>query len=168
MLLATRSSRVSCSAHWRARHFVRLCRARFRRQNPWARSICASTGVPRERRGGRVFRIGEFSRIARVSARLLRFYDELGLFKPGVVDPVTGYRFYTATQLLRLNRILVLKELGLSLEQIGAVIDEAASADELRAILQARRADAERTLADETARLRQIEARIADLDAGAS
>jgi DNA-binding transcriptional MerR regulator len=115
-----------------------------------------------------VFKIGEFSRIARVSARLLRFYDELGLLRPGVVDAVTGYRFYTTAQLQRLNRILVLKDLGLSLEQIGGVIDEQASADQLRAMLLVRRSDAERALAQEAARLRLIESRIAQLDAGAS
>lgn len=115
-----------------------------------------------------MFKIGEFSRIARVSARLLRFYDEIGLLAPGVVDPSTGYRYYTSSQLVRLNRILVLKELGLSLEQIGAVIDSAASAAELRAMLLVRRADAERALAEEAARLKLIESRIAQLDAGAA
>jgi len=115
-----------------------------------------------------VFKIGEFSRIARVSARLLRFYDELGLLRPGVVDAATGYRFYTTAQLQRLNRILVLKDLGLSLEQIGGVIDEQASAEQLRAMLLVRRSDAERALAEEAARLRLIESRIAQLDAGAS
>jgi DNA-binding transcriptional MerR regulator len=114
-----------------------------------------------------MFRIGEFSRIARVSARLLRYYDELGLLRPGVVDASTGYRYYSSAQLLRLNRILVLRDLGLSLEQIGDVIDREASAGELRAMLELRRADAARAMADESARLRQIEARIAQLDAGA-
>jgi DNA-binding transcriptional MerR regulator len=113
-----------------------------------------------------MFRIGEFSRIARVSARLLRYYDELGLLKPGVVDSASGYRYYTSAQLQRLNRILVLRDLGLSLEQIGGVIDQNASADQLRAMLEVRRADAERALAEEAARLRQIEARIAQLDGG--
>jgi len=113
-----------------------------------------------------MFRIGEFSRIARVSARLLRYYDELGLLRPGVVDSLTGYRYYTSSQLQRLNRILVLRDLGLSLEQIGGVIDQEASADQLRAMLEARRADAERALAEEAARLKQIEARIAQLDTG--
>ena len=113
-----------------------------------------------------MFRIGEFSRIARVSARLLRYYDELGLLKPGVVDAASGYRYYTSSQLQRLNRILVLRDLGLSLEQIGGVIDQNASADQLRAMLELRRADAERALAEETARLRQIEARIAQIDGG--
>jgi DNA-binding transcriptional MerR regulator len=113
-----------------------------------------------------MFRIGEFSRIARVSARLLRYYDELGLLKPGVVDSASGYRYYTSAQLQRLNRILVLRDLGLSLEQIGGVIDQNATADQLRAMLEVRRADAERALAEEAARLRQIEARIAQLDGG--
>lgn len=115
-----------------------------------------------------MFRIGEFSRIARVSARLLRYYDELGLLKPGVVDAASGYRYYTSSQLQRLNRILVLRDLGLSLEQIGGVIDQDASADQLRAMLELRRADAERALAEEAARLRQIEARIAQIDTGES
>jgi DNA-binding transcriptional MerR regulator len=113
-----------------------------------------------------MFRIGEFSRIARVSARLLRYYDELGLLRPGVVDAATGYRYYTSAQLQRLNRILVLKELGLSLEQIGNVIDREAPASELRAMLEVRRADAERALDEEAMRLRQIEARIAQLEVG--
>src|SRR5687767_4318493 len=114
-----------------------------------------------------MFRIGEFSRIARVSARLLRYYDELGLLRPGVIDSSTGYRYYTSAQLLRLNRILVLKDLGLTLEQIGGVIDQEASADQLRAMLEVRRADAERAVAEEAARLRLIEARIAQLETGA-
>jgi DNA-binding transcriptional MerR regulator len=66
-----------------------------------------------------MFWIGEFSRIAQVSGRLLRFYDELGLLSPAFTEPQTGYRYYSAQQLPRLNRILVLKELGLSLEQIA-------------------------------------------------
>ncbi len=115
-----------------------------------------------------MFRIGEFSRIARVSARLLRYYDELGLLTPGVVDAASGYRYYTSSQLQRLNRILVLRDLGLTLEQIGGVIEQNASADQLRAMLELRRADAERVLAEEAARLRQIEARIALLDTGES
>ncbi|HEV7609948.1 MAG TPA: MerR family transcriptional regulator [Steroidobacteraceae bacterium] len=111
-----------------------------------------------------MFKIGEFSRIARVSCRLLRFYDEIGLLKPGAVDPTTGYRFYKCEQLRRLNRILVLRDLGLSLEQIGEVIDEVGSPEQLRAMLLLRRADVERALGEEAARLRSIEARIAQID----
>lgn len=111
-----------------------------------------------------MFRIGDFSRIARVSCRLLRFYDEIGLLKPATVDPATGYRFYTASQLPQLNRILVLKELGLNLEQVGKIIENKVAAADLRAMLLLRRGDIEQAIAAETDRLRQIESRIAQIE----
>ena len=112
-----------------------------------------------------MFRIGDFSRIARVSARLLRFYDELGLFAPAHADPQTGYRSYTMAQLVELNRITVLKELGFSLEQIGGMLKSPPDAAELRSMLLLRRNDAERALALEAQRLRHIETRIAQIEA---
>ena len=112
-----------------------------------------------------MFKIGDFSRIARVSARLLRYYDEIGLLKPGSTERDTGYRYYSASQLPRLNRILVLKELGLSLEEIARVLDSNLSAAELRGMLMVRRSDAQRALTDEMDRLRHIESRIAQIDA---
>jgi DNA-binding transcriptional MerR regulator len=111
-----------------------------------------------------MFRIGDFSRIARVSARLLRFYDELGLFVPAHADEQTGYRHYTVTQLAQLNRILVLKELGFPLEQIGEIVRANVSTSELRNMLLLRRNDVERTIAAEGQRLRAIETRIAMLE----
>jgi len=111
-----------------------------------------------------MFRIGDFSRIARVSCRLLRYYDEIGLLSPAHIDRDSGYRYYSATQLPRLNRILVMKELGLSLEQIARVIDDNLSAAELRAMLTVRRADIERAVAEESQRLRHVESRIAQID----
>ena len=112
-----------------------------------------------------MFKIGDFSRIARVSCRLLRYYDEIGLLKPGSIERGTGYRYYSASQLPRLNRILVLKELGLSLEEIARVLDSNLSAAELRGMLMVRRSDAQRALSDEMERLRHIESRIAQIDA---
>lgn len=111
-----------------------------------------------------MFRIGDFSRIARVSARLLRFYDEIGLLAPAHADPQTGYRHYTVAQLAQLNRITVLKELGFSLEQIGDMLKSPPAADELRRMLLLRRNDIERTLAHESQRLRHIETRIAQIE----
>jgi DNA-binding transcriptional MerR regulator/effector-binding domain-containing protein len=111
-----------------------------------------------------VFRIGDFSRIARVSCRLLRYYDELGLLKPASVEHETGYRYYRAAQLPRLNRILVLKELGLSLEEVARVIGDNVSPAELRGMLLMRRTELERALANEAERLRHIETRIAQID----
>ena len=53
-----------------------------------------------------MFRIGDFARLARVSPRLLRWYEEVGLLVPAQVDSASGYRYYTAAQLVHLNRII--------------------------------------------------------------
>ncbi len=111
-----------------------------------------------------MFRIGDFSRIARVSARLLRFYDDIGLLAPAHTDPSSGYRFYTVAQLARLNRITVLKDLGFSLEQVAEILQRNFGAAELRGMLEVRRGDAERALAQEAQRLRHIETRIAQIE----
>jgi DNA-binding transcriptional MerR regulator len=115
-----------------------------------------------------MFRIGDFSRIARVSARLLRFYDELGLFVPAHADEHTGYRYYTIAQLADLNRILVLKELGFNLDQVRDILRAKVAPAELRNMLVLRRNDVEKTLATEARRLQQIETRIAQLETDGS
>ena len=111
-----------------------------------------------------MFRIGDFSRIARVSARLLRFYDEIGLFVPAHADSRSGYRYYAFTQLAELNRILVLKELGFELDQVREILRSNVNPSELRNLLLLRRNDVEQTLAQESRRLQQIEARITQLE----
>jgi DNA-binding transcriptional MerR regulator len=107
-----------------------------------------------------MFLTGEFSRIARVSKRLLQYYDEIDLLKPAHTDPQTGYRYYSAKQLPRLNRILALKELGLSLEQIARMLDDAVSDDEIHGMLLLQKAELERKLVDDLQRFRRIEARL--------
>src|SRR5258708_16193507 len=114
--------------------------------------------------GTTMFRIGEFSKIAQVSGRLLRFYDEIGLLSPDFTDAQSGYRYYSAPQLPRLNRILVLKELGLSLEQIAQFLERDASSDEIRGMLTLRKAQIERTLQEEATRLRMVESRLQQID----
>jgi len=111
-----------------------------------------------------LFRIGEFSQIARVSGRLLRYYDSIGLLRPQRVDPETGYRYYSAGQLERLNRILALKELGLSLDQVARMLDDRISAAEIRGMLALKKAELERSLAEEAARLRHIESRLTQIE----
>src|SRR5574339_582645 len=69
--------------------------------------------------GPHMIRIGDFSKLSRVSVKTLRYYDETGLLKPVHVDPFTGYRLYEYSQLSTLHRILALKDLGFSLEEIG-------------------------------------------------
>ena len=111
-----------------------------------------------------MFRIGEFAQIAQVSGRQLRFYDQLGLLRPAHTDQQTGYRYYSIRQLPLLNSILALKELGLSLEQIGPLLKNEISPVELRGMLTMKRAQVERSLREEESLLRHIESRIAQID----
>ena len=112
-----------------------------------------------------MFRIGEFSLIAQVSGRLLRFYDEIGLLSPKYTEPQTGYRYYSAEQLPRLNRILVLKELGLGLDQIARLLDQGASSEEIRGMLLLRKAQITQAMQDDLAQLQLVEARLDQMDA---
>jgi DNA-binding transcriptional MerR regulator len=111
-----------------------------------------------------VFRIGEFAQIAQVSVRLLRYYEEIGLIAPSHTDARTGYRHYSAAQLPKLNRILALKALGFSLEQIAKALDDEVSAHELRGMLALRKAQSELALDEERMRLRQIESRLIQIE----
>ena len=83
-------------------------------------------------RSGITFSIGEFARHGRVSVRMLRHYDAIGLLRPARVDAASGYRFYEASQLAELNRVIALKDLGFTLEQVRTVLAEKVSAEELR------------------------------------
>lgn len=112
-----------------------------------------------------MFRIGDFSKIAQVSGRLLRYYDEIGLLSPEATDPHTGYRYYSARQLPRLNRILVLKDLGLSLDQIARLLEQETSPEVLRGMLALRKAQIEQTVQEDLTRLRMVEARLDQIEA---
>ncbi|MET7876540.1 MerR family transcriptional regulator [Micromonospora profundi] len=107
-----------------------------------------------------MFTIGDFARLGRVSVRMLRHYDSIGLLRAASVDPHTGYRFYRADQLRRLNRVIALKELGLTLEQVRTIVDDAVDVAELRGMLRLRRSQLAEQLAADTARLRAVEARL--------
>ncbi|MFD9206866.1 MerR family transcriptional regulator [Streptomyces sioyaensis] len=111
-----------------------------------------------------MFTIGDFARYGRVSARMLRHYDALGLLRPARTDPVSGYRYYEAAQLARLNRIIALKDLGFSLQQVGAILTEEVSVPELRGMLRLRRAELEAALTAAGARLAQVEARLRTIE----
>ncbi|MFY1576038.1 MerR family transcriptional regulator [Verrucosispora sp. WMMD703] len=104
--------------------------------------------------------IGDFASLGRVSVRMLRHYDSIGLLPPAAVDPHSGYRYYTAAQLGRLNRVIALKELGLTLAQVRAILDEAVDLVELRGMLRLRRAQLAAQVAADTARLSSVEARL--------
>jgi len=107
-----------------------------------------------------MFIIGDFARHGRVSVRMLRHYDATGLLRPAHVDPASGYRYYTAAQLARLNRIIALKDLGFTLQQVRDILDEKVGAEELRGMLRLRQVELESALAAARARLVQVESRL--------
>jgi DNA-binding transcriptional MerR regulator len=111
-----------------------------------------------------VFKIGEFSALTRVSIKTLRYYDELGLLRPARIDQESGYRFYSASQLPRLHRILALKDLGFPLDRIAPALDQGISAESLRGMLLLRQAEQEERLREEGERLTRLKALLQLID----
>ena len=107
-----------------------------------------------------MLKIGDFARLCQLPVGTLRYYDDLGLLRPAHVDAGTGYRYYSVEQLPRLNRLLALKDLGFSLEQIARVLNDGVTPEQLRGMLMLARAEAEHRLHAEQDRLHRIEARL--------
>ena len=111
-----------------------------------------------------MFRIGDFAKIARVSVKTLHHYDEIGLLKPERVHDTTSYRYYTIDQLPRLNRILVLKDLGFTLNQIRSMLNENPSSAEIRGMLRLKEAELENLIKEEQERLERIKVRLRQIE----
>ena len=70
-----------------------------------------------------MLKIGEFSKLSRVSIRMLRHYDDIGLLKPARIDSFTGYRYYSPEQLPVIGRITALKDMGFALADIVKILE---------------------------------------------
>ncbi len=105
-------------------------------------------------------KIGEFARLGQVSVQTLRYYDDLGLIKAQVVDPFSGYRYYTLEQLPRLLQILAMKDLGISLQQIGALLEQEMDAAELRRVLLLKQEELRSEVQESLGRLERVQARL--------
>lgn len=104
--------------------------------------------------------IGDFARLGQVSVRMLRHYDKVGLLRPAHVDPWNSYRSYDPGQLPVLNRIVALRELGFSLEQITDLVGGGLTADQLREVYRRRRAAVEDEMRAASTRLAAVESRL--------
>ena len=113
-----------------------------------------------------MFKIGDFSKICQVPVSALRYYADIGLLEPAHVDSATGYRFYDLDQLPQLNRILALKDLGLSLTQIRQALNDQINIDEMRGMLRLRESELEQELSDIQARLTRVRSRINIIEHG--
>lgn len=112
-----------------------------------------------------MLRIGEFSRLCEVTVKTLHHYDNIGLLRPALTAPQTNHRFYSVDQLPRLHRIIALKELGLSLDQIGIMLNDAVDEQHIQGMLRLKQAEIEQRLHEEQARLRQVEFRLRMIEA---
>jgi effector-binding domain-containing protein len=122
------------------------------------------TNTKSEEWSEKMLKIGDFSKLGQVTVKALRLYDQMGLIKPFHVDDFTGYRYYSAEQLPRLNRILAFKDLGFSLEQITKLLDENLASAEIRGMLRLKQGELQRLVEEEMARLLRVEARIKQIE----
>ncbi len=111
-----------------------------------------------------MLKIGDFSKLSRVSVKTLRYYDEIGLLKPAQIDRFSKYRYYRYDQMPRVNRILALKDLGLSLEQIGILLDDDLPAEQLRGMLRLKLTEIESEVTAAQTRLALVEARLQHIE----
>ena len=107
-----------------------------------------------------MLKIGVFAQVSQVSIKILRHYDEVGLLKPVFVDDYSGYRYYSLEQLPRAHRIIALKDLGFSLEQIAGLLNQKLPPERLRRILSRRQEELSRQVREDQARLVRVEARL--------
>ena len=97
-----------------------------------------------------MLKIGDFSKLSRVSIRMLRHYDEIGLLRPVRIDPDSGYRYYGEAQLPIARRITALKDMGFGLAAIGEILDCHEDKDILERHLRLKQAEL-RELSEQTA-----------------
>jgi DNA-binding transcriptional MerR regulator len=96
-----------------------------------------------------MFRIGEFSKLVRVSARMLRHYEKCGLLNPARIDAYSGYRLYSSEQIPLLNRIVVFRDMGFSIEEIGQLLDKYDNPSYLQKMLTMKMAQTKETIIKE-------------------
>lgn len=113
-----------------------------------------------------MLKIGEFSKIAQVSIKTLRYYDQIGLLKPEHIDRYSGYRYYSLIQLVRLNRILALKDLDFSLDQIRDLLKQDLPVASLEVMLQNKADELRQHIQNEHGRLLRVENRLQNLKSG--
>lgn len=107
-----------------------------------------------------MFKIGDFSKLSKISIRMLRHYDEIGLLIPTHINKVNGYRYYSANQLSTTNRIHALKDMGFSLSSIKEILTEYNDRESLIRYLNIHYSQVREHLEDTQKKLLQIETTI--------
>jgi len=105
-----------------------------------------------------MFKIGEFSKLVRVSARMLRYYDKCGLLQPAEIDRFTGYRLYSAEQIPSLTRIITLRDMGFGVEEIAELLPQFQDARVMKQALERKQGEIRAAIAIEQGKLETIAA----------
>jgi len=105
-----------------------------------------------------MYKIGEFSKLVRVSARMLRHYDKQGLFRPAEVDRFTGYRMYSAGQIPLLMRIVDLRDMGFGVEEIEELLPICDESEKMQQALERKAKAIKSVIAAERGKLDRIAA----------
>lgn len=109
-----------------------------------------------------MLKIGDFSRLSRVSIRMLRYYDEVGLLKPDKVDDFTGYRYYSEEQLLVMGKINALKDMGFGVNAIAEIM-KSSNPKEIEQIFQIQKVQLLEEVKDLNHRIRFLDTAITRL-----
>ena len=105
-----------------------------------------------------MLKIGEFSKLSRVSVRMLRYYDEIGLLKPAETDRFTDYRYYREDQLPTMCRITSLKDMGFALADIVKILGIYDEREALEGYFSARQRELEEISLDAARKLALLDA----------
>ena len=103
-----------------------------------------------------MFRIGEFSKLVRVSPRMLRHYEKCGIIYPAEIDKLTGYRQYSAGQIPLVQRIITLRDMGFSIEEIDDILPKMDDFAYMNRMLRAKADSVQSAIEKEQARLERL------------
>ena len=107
-----------------------------------------------------MLKIGDFSKLSRISIRMLRHYDQIGLLVPACTDTFTNYRYYSESQLPSASRIAALKDMGFGLGAISEIMDSYNDPQALSGFLSIKKRELMEESEDTLRRLRLLDTAI--------
>lgn len=107
-----------------------------------------------------MLKIGDFSKLSRISIRMLRHYDQIGLLIPASTDPFTGYRYYSETQLPVAGRIAALKDMGFGLTAIAELLKNYHDPEALKQYLEIKQLEVQEQAEEAKRRLQLLDTAI--------
>lgn len=113
-----------------------------------------------------MFNIGKFSQLVRVSPRMLRHYEKCGLFFPAEIDKINGYRLYSATQIPLILRIVSLRDMGFSIEEISDILDSFEEKDNMDKVLNRKFNEIQGKIAEENRKIEMLKGTLHRIEKG--